>query len=266
MTDRRALPYGSWPSPITVEMAVTSQLTIREPRWFGNDVYWTEGRPTEQGRQVIVRWNERDGARDVTPPPFNARTMIHEYGGGWYTVDVSRGTVYFSNLPDGRIYRVSADGTASAASPEPVTAAGPLRYGDLIVDSARNRLVCIREDHTGLGHDFAAPEGGRIKEPVTDLVAVDLSSGAQSVLASGSDFYSTPRLSPDGRRLAWLAWHHPNMPWDESELWVAEFDARGGLANRRMLAGGKDESIVQPEWAPDGSIVFVSDRSGWWNL
>ena len=100
----------------------------------------------------------------------------------------------------------------------------------------------------------------------TELVAVDLSSGAQTVLTSGYDFYSTPRLSPDGMRLAWLAWHHPNMPWDESELWVAEFDARGGLANQRKLAGGNDESIVQPEWAPDGSIVFVSDRSGWWNL
>ena len=134
------------------------------------------------------------------------------------------------------------------------------------MDSERNRLICIREDHTGLPHGFEAPEGGRIKEPVTTLIAVDLSSGAETVLVSGHDFYSTPRVSPDGGRLAWLAWRHPNMPWDENELWVAEFDSNGRLANERKAAGSTDESIVQPEWAPDGSLVFVSDRSGWWNL
>jgi len=264
MSDRRALPYGSWPSPITIEMAVASQMALREPRLFGKDVYWTEGRPTEQGRQVIVRWNERDGACDVTPPPFNARTMIHEYGGGWYTVDSSDGTVYFSNLPDSRIYRVSSNDPATV--PQPLTSPGEQRYGDLVMDSARNRLICIREDHTGLPHGFEASEGGRIKEPVTELVAVDLTSGATRVLASGYDFYSTPRVSPDGNRLAWLAWRHPNMPWDESELWVAEFDSDGRLTSERKVAGDDDESIVQPEWAPDGTLVFVSDRSGWWNL
>ncbi|HEY7024624.1 MAG TPA: S9 family peptidase [Candidatus Limnocylindrales bacterium] len=260
MADRSALPYGSWPSPITIEMAVTSQRTLREPRLFGSHAYWTEGRPEEQGRQVIVRWSEEDGVRDVTPPPFNARTMIHEYGGGWYTVDRASGTVYFSNVPDNRIYRL-AD-----RAPGPLTAEGPLRYGDLVMDSSRNRLICIREDHTGLTHDFAAPEGGRIAEPVNTLIAVDLGTGAESVLASGYDFYSTPRVSPDGARLAWLAWRHPHMPWDESELWVAEFDSDGSLVGERKVAGGTDESIVQPEWAPDGTLVFVSDRTGWWNL
>src|SRR6476646_4618494 len=156
MSDRRALPYGSWPSPITIEMAVASQMALREPRLFAGDVYWTEGRPEEQGRQVIVRWNERDGARDVTPQPFNARTMIHEYGGGWYTVDSAGGTVYFSNLPDSRIYRVASNDPT--AVPQPLTAGGEQRYGDLVTDKARNRLICILEDHTGLPHGFEAPE------------------------------------------------------------------------------------------------------------
>src|SRR5690242_9466203 len=105
MAERRVLPYGTWPSPITIDMAVASHLTFREPRIFGRAVYWTESRPAEQGRQVIVRWSELDGVQDVTPAPFNARTMAHEYGGGWYTVDAPRQTVYFSNLPDGRIYK-----------------------------------------------------------------------------------------------------------------------------------------------------------------
>ena len=145
VADRRVLPYGSWPSPITIDMAVASSIAYREPRLFGDDVYWTESRPDEDGRQVIVRWNEGDGATDVTPPPFNARTMIHEYGGGWYTVDPATGTVYFSSIPDGRIYRAER-----RVAPIAVTADGPFRFGDLMLDAARGRLLAVREDHTGL--------------------------------------------------------------------------------------------------------------------
>src|SRR4051812_35890003 len=128
MTDRRVLPYGSWPSPITIDMAVAGSKTFREPRLFANDVYWTESRPDEGGRQVIVRWSEAQGTTDVTPPPFNARTMIHEYGGGWYTADPASGTVYFSNLPDSRVYRVERGGTPIA-----VTEGDPFRFGDLML-------------------------------------------------------------------------------------------------------------------------------------
>ncbi len=261
MAQRRVLPYGSWPSPITIDMAVASQVSLREPRFFGDGIYWTEGRPQENGRQVIVRWDAREGAVDVTPPSFNARTMIHEYGGGWYTVDPATETVYFSNLPDSRIYR-----QARGAAPVALTAEADVRFGDLVLDAARQRLVCVREDHTGLDHAaHVAQEGGRAPEARNELVSVDLSSGSVTVLTSGHDFYSTPRVSSDGR-LAWLAWDHPNMPWDATELWVAQFDAAGALKNERLVAGGMDESIVQPEWSPDGSLVFVSDRSGWWNL
>ena len=261
MADRKVLPYGSWPSPISVDMAVSSALAMREPRFDGHDLYWTEGRPQERGRQVIVRWNERDGAVDVTPPDFNARTMAHEYGGGWYAV--ADGTVYFANLPDGRIYRQPRD-----AAPVALTAAGPYRYGDLTYDRARNRLLCVREDmERVLAAGAHTPgESGRVPEPEDTLVAIDLASGATAMLAQGYDFYNTPRPSPDGSRLAWLSWRHPNMPWDSTELWVGQLDAAGLPVDPQLVAGGPDESVIQPEWAPDGSLVFTSDRSAWWNL
>jgi dipeptidyl aminopeptidase/acylaminoacyl peptidase len=247
VASKSTLPYGSWKSPISIAMAVAGSVSLREPRLDGDDVYWTEGRPQELGRQVIVRWNEREGAVDVTPPPFNARTMAHEYGGGWYAVH--EGTVFFSNLDDGRIYR-----QRRGEQPVPLTAEGPYRYGDLVFDSARQRLLCVREDRS------AEPE------PQDSLVAIDVDTGETTVLAEGYDFYSTPRPSPDGRMLAWLAWRHPNMPWDATELWVADISADGRPTGDRMVAGGGEESVVQPEWAPDGSLVFVSDRTGWWNL
>jgi dipeptidyl aminopeptidase/acylaminoacyl peptidase len=263
LADRKVLPHGSWPSPISVDMAVSSALALREPRFDGHDLYWTEGRPQERGRQVIVRWNERDGAVDVTPPDFNARTMAHEYGGGSYAV--AEGTVYFANIADGRIYRQPRDG-----APVALTAERPYRYGDLTYDRARNRLLCVREDMTRV---LAAEAGahtaggdGRIPEPEDNLVAIDPTSGATTVLAQGYDFYNTPRPSPDGSRLAWLSWRHPNMPWDSTELWVAQLDAAGLPVDPQLVAGGPDESVIQPEWAPDGSLVFISDRSGWWNL
>ena len=259
MSERRVLSYGSWLSPITVDMAVSASTVLREPRLAGNAVYWTEGRPKEKGRQVIVRWTPDAGVIDVTPAPFNARTMIHEYGGGWYVIDPVHGTVYFTSLADGRIYRQARDGEPVALTPE-----GAFRYGDLSFDWSQGRLVCIREDHTGLDHHATAAEGERIAEPRNELVSVDIGSGAVSVLATGHDFYSSPRPTFD--RLAWLCWRHPNMPWDSTELWVAEIADSGVQSNARMIAGGADESIVQPQWAPDGSLVFVSDRSGWWNL
>ena len=260
MSERRVLPYGSWPSPITVEMAIASSTSLREPRLAGSEVYWTDGRPEERGRQVIVRWAEADGAVDVTPSPFYARTMANEYGGGWYAVGLN-GVVYFSNLADGRIYRQDR-----GATPVALTEEGPFRYADLVFDRAHNRVLCVREDHTGLSEDAVAGEGERIPEPTNTLIGVHTTSGAVTVLAEGYDFYSTPRPSTDGDLLAWLAWRHPNMPWDATELRVADVDDSGRLKNERTIAGGASESVIQPEWAPDGSLVFASDRSGWWNL
>lgn len=243
-------------------MAVSSSVALREPRLDGDEIYWTEGRPHERGRQVIVRWNGQDGATDATPAPFNARTKAHEYGGGAYAVD--GGTIYFVNFSDGRIYRQKR-----GADPEPLTEEGPYQHGDLVVDQARNRLLCVREDlsavlDTDPERDLA--DGERPPEPADLLIAADLATGKVDVLASGHDFYSTPRPSADGGRIAWISWRHPNMPWDGTELWLAEVGPDGRLQNARKVAGGADESVEQPEWAPDGTLVFISDRSGWWNL
>jgi len=263
MANRSVRPYGSWAAPISVEKVVSAAISLREPRLDGARLHWIEGRPAERGRQVVVRWSEEEGTVDLTPPPFNARTMVHEYGGGSYTV--AGGTLYFSNLDDGRVYRRSAVG----AQPQPLTPDGPYRFADLVVDSRHNRLLAIREDHTPLGQAGAAQPGGRGPEPDNSLVAIGLpgvGEGEVSVLASGHDFYSTPRPSRDGRFLAWLSWDHPNMPWDGCELWLADVATDGSMGEPRKLAGGPDESIVQPEWAPDGRLIFASDRSGWWNL
>ena len=241
-------PYGSWESPITTDLLLGGTVNLTQPRIDGDYVYWIERRPHEGGRHVIVRWSEAGGREDVTPADFNARTRVHEYGGGDYTA--RNGTVYFTNFTDQRVYR-----QRPGDSPEAITPEGPLRHADFIVDGTRGRLICVREDHSASD-----------REAVNTLVSVPLDGGEGRVLAAGNDFYATPALSPDGRRLAWLTWHHPNMPWDGTELWVADIDAAGAPDNPRLVAGGPRESVFQPEWSPDGMLHFISDRTGWWNL
>jgi dipeptidyl aminopeptidase/acylaminoacyl peptidase len=212
-------------------------------------IYWQELRPKEDGRLVVVQRSSDGKTTDLTPQKFNARTRVHEYGGHAYTV--SKGTVYFSNFSDQRLYRLDPEGT-----PLPITPEVELRYADYVVDPQRNMLYSVREDHTAAG------------EAVNTLVKVATGGdedGGQ-VIVSGNDFYSSPRLSPDGSKLAWLTWNHPNMPWDGTELWVGELDEDGSLTNSERVAGGADESIFQPEWSPDGILYFISDRTNWWNL
>jgi dipeptidyl aminopeptidase/acylaminoacyl peptidase len=261
LTQPRPLPYGSWPSPISIATAVAGSLSLREPRFDRRDLYWLEGRPAEAGRSVIVRRTESGAREDVTPAGFNVRTSAHEYGGGAHVI--GDGVVYFSNFDDGRLYRQHP-----GEDPQPVTPPERLRYADLTVHAQRGRLIAVVEDHRAIAAagSAGAAIGERIAEPTNSLAAIDPQSGQVATLAGGHDFYSSPRLSRDGRRLAWLSWRHPNMPWDGCELWVAEVDADGGLHSARLVAGGPEESIAQPEWAPDGSVVFVSDVSGWWNL
>ena len=240
-------PYGSWKSPITAEVLLGNTVSLSQPLIEGASVYWVEGRPQEAGRSVVVRW-AAGAYEDVTPPGFNVRTRVHEYGSGSYTV--GDGVVYFANFADQRVYRQRPGEAPQAITPETA-----LRYADFIVDTARERLICVREDHRPAG-----------REAINTLVALPFEGGEQRVLAEGNDFYAAPRLSPDGRRLAWLTWNHPNMPWDGTELWTADVAADGLLHNRQLMAGGPAESIFQPEWSPDGVLHFISDRSGWWNL
>jgi dipeptidyl aminopeptidase/acylaminoacyl peptidase len=242
----RRAPYGSWTSPISAAMVAAGSIRIGSPVLDGGELYWLESRPTEGGRYVVVR-----AGRELTPAPFNVRNRVHEYGGGAYTV--ADGELYFCNWADQRLYRQPAGG-----APEPLTApgqGGELRYADLRFDRAHDRILCVLEDHT---------RGGR--EPTNALAAVARRDGAVTLLAEGRDFYSSPAISPDGRRLAWLCWDHPNMPWDGSELWVAEVAPDGALGEAGLVAGGPTESLFQPAWSPGGVLHFVSDRSGWWNL
>jgi dipeptidyl aminopeptidase/acylaminoacyl peptidase len=249
MSTPQTAPYGFWKSPITSDLIVAEAIGLGQIALDGQEIYWSEMRPREGGRYVVVRRTPDGEIHDQTPTDFNARTRVHEYGGGAFTVRDR--VIYFSNDGDQRLYRQPAGG-----EPEPLTSVGKWRYADPVVDAGRSRLICVREDHSD-------PD----RQPVNTLVSVDLTVRAEpQVLVSGMGFYSNPRLSPDGSRLAWLAWNHPNMPWDGTELWVAEIGADGTLEAARRVAGGVDESIFQPEWSPDGELFFVSDRTGWWNL
>jgi dipeptidyl aminopeptidase/acylaminoacyl peptidase len=242
-------PYGSWKSPITTDLIVSDTVVFGDVVLDREDVYWSELRPTEGGRNVVVRRTPDGRTADVTPPEFNARTRVHEYGGGAFTV--ADGTVYFSNFADQRLYRQDP-----GKEPRPLTPAEDLRYADAVIDPRRRRMFCVREDHTD-------PK----REAVNTLVCLDLREGGPGrVVASGNDFYSTPRLSPDASRLSWLTWNHPNMPWDGTEVWVGDLEEDGTVGHSERVAGGKSESIFQPEWSPDGVLHFVSDRTGWWNL
>ena len=257
MTEIKLAPYGSWKSPITSDLIVKESIGLSQVKLDGNDIYWIEMRPSEGGRQVIVRHTGDGQSVDVTPREFNARTRVHEYGGGDYAVQ--GGVVYFSNFGDQELYR-----QAHGSLPESITKHGGqdvrapsalLRYADAVVDPKRNCLICVREDHRE-----------KDREATNTLVAIPCDGGAAKVLVSGYNFYSSPRLSPDASRLAWLQWNHPNMPWDGCELWTGEIAADGAIANKECIAGAIDESIFQPEWSPDGTLYFVSDRAGWWNI
>ncbi len=242
-----AAPFGTWPSPITAALVAAGATPLSSLAVAGHDILWLAGRASEAGRNTLLR---RRGARvdELTPAPLNVRTRVHEYGGGAYAA--AGDTVWFSHFLDNRLYRQAGDGEAV-----PFTQPGRQRFADFVVDAGRQRLVAVRELH---GEDDHA-------QPVNTLCAVGF-DGVETVLAAGHDFYSSPRLSPDGRRLAWLTWDHPRMPWQGTELWLADVNADGTLDTPVLVAGGVDESICQPEWAPDGRLVFVSDRSGWWNL
>ncbi|GAB3368966.1 S9 family peptidase [Massilia agri] len=240
---RQQAPCGAWASPITAAVVAAGATPLASLVLDGAALYWLEGRASEAGRSTLV-----GTAGELTPAPFNVRSKVHEYGGGAFTV--ADGVAWFSNQPDGRLYRVEA-----GSEPKPVTAEdNKQRYADFVVDAPRRRLLTVRENHS---------KGSHYPENTIAAIAFD---GSETVLVDGNDFYAAPRLSPDGRQLAWLCWDHPRMPWEGSELWLADVLEDGSLVNGRLVAGGPNESICQPEWSPGGVLHFVSDRSGWWNL
>lgn len=233
--------YGSWRSPLTAELTVRSSVRLQDVAVDGDDIYWAELRPEEAGRTVVVRLGADGRKADITPPGFNVRTRVNEYGGGAFAV--RGGVVYFSNYADGRIYRQDP-----GQPPVGIGRQDNASYADGAIDSTGNRTIWVRED----GESTTLWAAGWQDEPLA--------------IACGYDFYSSPRLTRDDSQLAFICWRHPDMPWDASELWRLE--VRGGLAaGSPVRVGGHDgASIVQPEWGPGNMLYFVSDRSGYWNL
>lgn len=244
---RQTAPYGSWASLITAESLLNASFGVGAPCPDGADLYWLESRPHEGGRQVVVKAGPNGSITELTPTGFNVRSRVHEYGGGAYLV--VDGVIYFQNFADQFLYRQETGG-----APTLLYGVTNHRHADFCLDRQRGRLLAVREDHTAGG-----------AQPPASLVAIGL-DGSSQVLAQGADFYASPRLSPDGSQLAWITWNHPNMPWDGTELWVADVAADGSLGPARLIAGGPTESVLQPNWSSESTLYYVSDRTGWWNL
>ncbi len=241
-------PFGSWKSPITSDLIVSKTIGLGGVASEGNNIYWLESRPTEKGRNVLVKLSSDGRVEDVTPQPFNIRTRVHEYGGGAYLI--ADETVYFSNDQDGRIYQQQI-----GKRPAAITAESAVRYADFVLDRSRNRLISIAEDHTKTD-----------SEPVNSIIAIALATGEITTLVTGNDFYTSPRISPDGKQLAFISWDHPDMPWDSSYLRLGNIAEDGSKENIEIVAGGEAESICEPKWSPDGRLYFSSDKSDWWNI
>ncbi|MEX1237950.1 MAG: hypothetical protein WD994_06750, partial [Pseudomonadales bacterium] len=245
-------PFGSWRSPISSDLIVGETISLGGSCFDGDYQYWAEGRPKEGGRTVIVRREvHADGTAtlvDINPAPFNARTRVHEYGGGAYLVHNE--CVYFSNFADQQVYVADA-----ACNIRQLTHCPDLRFANGVVDEAHHRIIYVIEDHSG-----------DKPEPENLIGAVSIETGSVTFLAQGQDFYSSPTLSPDGRHLAWITWNHPDMPWDGTELMLASVTGDGSLGDPERIAGGREESVQQPSFSSDGTLYFISDRGGWWNL
>jgi len=255
-------PYGSWPSPLTAELVVAGAVGLGDVRVGQEELWWSELRPEDAGRIMIVRHETGGRPIDVLPDGFSARTRVHEYGGGaWW---LHSGSLFFSNWGDQRLYRLDPAAEPDtyqlpvALTPEPAEAHGD-RFADGVVTADGRWVICVRERHLG----------GEVTNEIVALPAFAATASEPMVLVGGPDFVAAPRTSPDGRLLGWLQWNHPDMPWDGTELWLGSLQDDGDqcrVTSARRVAGSRDESITQPEWHHDGSLWFVSDRSDWWNL
>ncbi len=246
------VPYGAWPSPLTADVAAARFVSFSELKFSGTRHYWLEQRPLEGGRSVLVA-ADGQSRQDLVPAPMNVRSRVYEYGGGAYAL--SDDTAYFVNFRDQCIHAAPLGGGA----PRQVTTGDDTeRFGGLLWDPHGRGLVAVRERH---------PPGKPSPDAtLNDLVRVDVETGTVQVLHEGHDFYAWPRLSPGGDRLAFVVWDHPNMPWDGTQLLIADIGADGALNRETLVAGGMDESVYQPAWMGDERLVFVSDQHGYWNL
>jgi dipeptidyl aminopeptidase/acylaminoacyl peptidase len=247
----RRLPYGSWPSPISPADLAEAGVRLGGPLFRDGELWWTELRPSEGGRVALVRRDRGGAVADVGPADLSVRTLVHEYGGGAWTLSAAGPVV--SSFVDQRLWLLPESADPVPLTPEPPRPRS-VRFADAEVDEGRGALYAVRETH---------PEVGEV---VNDLVRVPLGGGEPQRVAGGHDFFASPRLSPDGGTLVWLTWDHPRMPWDGTELWAAAVTADGSLGSPRLVAGGPEEAVLQPRFDRDGALLFLSDRSGWWNL
>ncbi len=261
MTTPVTAPFGTWTSPVTARSLVDAGVGLRAPWRRDGTVHWLESRANEGGRTVPVRRTADGAATDLLPAPWDVRGRVHEYGGG-DVLHLDDGLV-FCHGPDQAVY-LAAPGAEPVADPVALPVPGRDRFADFAYDAARRRLIAVRERHAGPGH--AEPENALVAIPLDGGPSDGGPSDGGTVLVRGADFYASPRLSPDGRRLAWLNWSHPDMPWDGTELWVADLGTDGMPGAPLRVAGGADEAVVQPVWLADGRLAYVSDRGGWWNL
>ncbi|MFD8676193.1 LpqB family beta-propeller domain-containing protein [Streptomyces seoulensis] len=262
--EMHVLPYGSWPSPIDPALAAAHD---GHPEWVGfvgDEVWWTEPRPAEGGRRALVRRTAAGAEEPVLPPPWNVRNRVHEYGGRPWTAapGADRPLVVFTHFADQRLYRYEPGG-----DPVPLTplsqVGGGLRWSEPELDTERGEVRCVLEEFTGEG----SGDVRRVLAAVPlDGSAAEDRSAVRALIEERHRFVTGARVSPDGTRAAWLAWDHPRMPWDGTELLVAEIGEDGRFREARTVAGGEDEAIAQVEWAPDGRLLYASDRGGWWNL
>jgi dipeptidyl aminopeptidase/acylaminoacyl peptidase len=249
MSPRQTAPYGSWPTPITSEVVVRASVQLAETAVVDGEVWWSEMRPEEGGRTQLVRMTADGRRRDVLTEGSNARTAVHEYGGGaWW---VGPGGLWYAEWSDQRLYRWTEEHGSRPITPAPEQPRGQ-RWADGCVHPDGVRMAVVRETHTP-GRGAAGVRN--------EIVLLPVDGGEPEVVAADADFVSTPRWSPDGDLLCWLEWNHPDMPWDATRLRVRSADGEHGV-----VAGGPAESIFQPRWAPDGALWFGSDRNGWWNL
>lgn len=270
MSSRTKAPYGSWVSPITTDHVVAGGVSFKQIAVDDQHLYWVESRPEENGRYAIVRYNVATGeTSDILPAEYSARTLVYEYGGA--SITTGDGCVYFSNYStrvadnDQRLFKMQPNGDVT-----PFTSISGMRYADGVIDKKRNRLLCIREDHTTSA-----------RYPITTIAAVN--EDGEQILVSGHDFYASPTLNPEGTQLAWIAWNFPHMPWDHTELWVADVNEDGSLANQRQITYDFPDTpdpimsgvaFSQPRWSPEGILYFAADRApsgsgnrdDWWSL
>ena len=243
-------PFGSWPSVINPQLVSGAAPSLNYIQSHGERLFWVENRPWEAGRNVIISRTAEGLIEDLLPSPYSHYSRVHEYGGMAYAVTDNR--LYFVNAADQRIYQLAL---GKGSQPVAITPCGP-RFADLVVDSHNRRLIAVCEQH----FDNREPEN------YLAGIALDSTNAQIQRLVSGADFYAYPRISPDGQKLCWIEWNHPNMPWDSTQLWQANISEEC-LANTKLVAGGDNsEAIFQPQWSPDNQLYFISDRSNWWNI